>query len=99
MKVQIVVSITLLVVGISSAPARVHADTENIRGLVWAHWQDDTAARPDRHPLTLVAALGPSDLDCPKCDTETRDPSRVFKQQPTDIGWSEPLGLRFALRW
>jgi len=90
---------TGLLFGILIAPARLHADTDSTRGLVWAHWQQDTGATPDSHPLSLVAALGPSDLECPKCDTETRDPSRVFKLQPTDIGWSEPLGLRFAVRW
>lgn len=59
------------------------------------------------YPVTLLVALGPSDVRCMKAFPA---PPRTYQPMPEGVrqsatawaqppGWTEPLGLRVTLRW
>ena len=54
------------------------------------------------HPMTLLIALGQSDLGCRRCQApRLLVPPRIAPASPgaTVTGWTQPLGVRLALRW
>ena len=67
-----------------------------VHGLTWSLFQTPPRAWADDQPIGLLAALGPSNLRYGElrggwllADTAA----------PLVAGWTQPLGLRLAIRW
>lgn len=81
---------TLLICAALTAPLPVRASPA-------ARWK--FAAGP--HPLTVIVALGPSDIHRLKSLPAPRRAHRlpIDSLPQTVTGWTRPLGLSVALRW
>ena len=81
---------TVLIYTALGAPVLAHANPQ-------VRWQ----IRTGPPPVSLLVALGPSDVRCLKgrANRAGVHRSELADLRPAVTGWSQPLGLRVALRW
>jgi hypothetical protein len=66
-----------------------------IQGFTWTLFQTPPREWADGQPISLLAALGPSNPG----PGEVRGGSPVDTAAPLVAGWTKSVGLRLAIRW